>query len=187
MLPFPNLVFVTVFAVMGFGFSVAVLKISARGESLWGKPSINPLFFYAGKISMFIAWGFSLVKGIFPGFWLDVPLWMSWTGAGLLCAGTVVLLLSFYDLGASLKYGLPETDTKLKTTGVYRFTRHPLYMGVFLVTLASILFFPSIPTILAGVVCYTTHYAMILAEERFLAQRFGNDWKAYVKKVRRFI
>jgi protein-S-isoprenylcysteine O-methyltransferase Ste14 len=105
----------------------------------------------------------------------------------MLCVGTIVLLLSFYDLGSSLRYGLPEKDTRLKTSGLYRFSRHPLYLAVFIVTLASIIFFPDILNIFIGLYCIAIHYRMISAEEKFLTKRFGMEWEEYKKKVRRFL
>jgi protein-S-isoprenylcysteine O-methyltransferase Ste14 len=188
MLPLPHLIAVYAFIVMGIGFIFAIGKILISESGLWGNPSINPFLFYSGKITMFICWGLSLLKAIFPSFgWVDVPIWMSWLGACMLCVGTVVLLLSFYGLGSSLRYGLPEKDTQLKTSGLYRFSRHPMYLGVFLVTLSSIIFFPNILNIFIGLYCIALHYLMILGEEKFLGEKFGSEWEAYKNMVRRFL
>jgi len=186
--PVPYLIAIYAFIVMGIGFFLTISKILIKEGNLWGSPSINPFLFYSGKITMFISWALALVKAIFPDFgWIGVPLWMSWAGALLLCVGTVVLLLSFYGLGPSLKYGLPGKETRLKTSGLYRFSRHPLYLGVFLVTFSSILFFPCVGNIIIGAYCIATHYMMILGEEKFLSERFGDEWIAYKKQVRRFL
>jgi protein-S-isoprenylcysteine O-methyltransferase Ste14 len=186
--PLPYLLAVYVFIVMGIGFAVTISRILISGNGLWGRPSINPFLFYSGKITMFICWGLTLLKAIFPTFgWVEVPLWMSWIGACMLCIATVVLLLSFYGLGSSLRYGLPEKDTKLKTSGLYRFSRHPMYLGVFLVTLSCIIFFPDILNIFIGLYCIITHYLMILGEEKFLHEKFGMEWEVYKNKVRRYL
>ena len=186
--PIPNHIVIYAFIVMGIGFIITINKIIRREGGLWGNPSINPFLFYSGKITMFICWGLSLIKAIIPSFgWVDVPVWMSWGGACMLCVGTVVLLLSFYELGSSLRYGLPEKDTQLKTTGLYRFSRHPLYLGVFLITLACIIFFPDILNIFIGLYCIAMQYLMISGEEKFLAERFGDEWEVYKNKVRRFL
>ena len=176
--PLPYLIAVYVFIVMGIGFVITIARIFIRGDRLWGSPSIT----------MFICWGLSLAKAIFPSFgWMDVPLWMSWMGAFMLCIATVVLLLSFYGLGSSLRYGLPEKDTQLKTSGLYRFSRHPMYLGVFLVTLSCIIFFPDILNILIGLYCIVMHYLMIRGEEKFLHEKFGMEWEVYKNKVRRYL
>lgn len=186
--PLPNLIAIYAFIVMGAGYIITIFKVLNKDDGLWGKPSINPFLFYSGKITMFICWGLSLLKAIFPSFgWVDVPEWISWAGACMLCVATLVLLLSFYGLGSSLRYGLPGKETQLKTTGLYRFSRNPMYLGVFLVTLSSIIFFPNILNIIIGLYCIVMHYLMILGEEKFLDQRFGAEWISYKSKVRRFL
>ncbi|MDP1623392.1 MAG: isoprenylcysteine carboxylmethyltransferase family protein [Bacteroidales bacterium] len=188
MLPIPNLIVIYTFIVMGVGFAIAIYRVIKQEGSLWGDPSINPFLFYSGKVTMFICWGLTLLKAIFPDFGgVVVPLWISWPGACLLCIGTVVLLLSFYGLGPSLRYGLPEKETRLKTSGLYRFSRHPLYMGVFLVTFSCMIFFPNILNISVGLYCIAMQYLMIAGEEKFLAERFGTEWEVYKNKVRRFL
>ena len=184
----PYLIAVYAFIVMGIGFSITIFRIIIKEDDLWGTPSINPFLFYSGKITMFICWGLSLIRAIVPSFgWVDVPLWMSWLGACMLCVSTVVLLLSFYELGSSLRYGLPEQETKLKTSGLYRFSRNPQYLGVFMVTISCTIFFPNILNIILGLYCIAMQCLMIFGEEKFLAKKFGIEWEEYKNKVRRFL
>ena len=186
--PIPYLIVIYAFIVMGVGFFFTLFKRIRKDGGVWGNPSIHPFLFYSGKITIFICWGLALLKAIIPTFgWMDVPLWMSWIGAFLLCIGTVLLLLSFYDLGASLRYGLPENETELKTSGLYRYSRHPLYLCVFIITLSSMIFFPDIMNLCIGLYCIAIHTLMISAEEKFLAERFGMEWDVYKKKVRRLL
>lgn len=182
------MIVVIVFIIMGIGYFLMLINIMRTGEGVWGKPSIHPLLFYSGKISQFICWGFLLVKSLNPSFLgMEFPLWLRWPGTVILCIGTVVLLLSFYDLGTSLKYGIPESSTQLKTKGLYRYTRHPLYLGVYLLSISSIIYFPNFLNILMGLCTMSTHYMMILAEEKFLAERFTKEWNDYKRRVPRFL
>jgi protein-S-isoprenylcysteine O-methyltransferase Ste14 len=186
--PIPNLIVIYAFIIMGVGYAITIYRLTMLKGSLWGNPSIHPSLFYSGKITMFICWGLTLVRAIFPSFgWVSVPHWMSWFGACMLCIGTAILLLSFYALGSSLRYGLPEKDTRLITSGLYRFSRHPLYLGVFLIILSCIIFFPNILNIFMGLYCIAVHFLIISSEEKFLAERFGNEWEVYKNKVRRFL
>ena len=188
MLPLPDFIVAITFIIMGLGFLAMVLRVRKTEGGILGKPSIHPFLFYSGKITMFLSWGPELIKAIDPSFGgTIVPVWMAWLGAGILVTGTAVLLLSFFDLGSSLKYGLPESSTKLKTSGLYRYSRHPLYMGVFLLTVSSMIYFPHPLNLLIGLYCMATHYMMILAEEKFLAQQFGKEWEEYKKKIRRYL
>jgi protein-S-isoprenylcysteine O-methyltransferase Ste14 len=188
MLPFPDRIVAIVFIIMGIGYFLMLINVVRSGGGVLGKPSIRPVFFYAGKISQFICWGFCLVKALDPSFLgMEFSLWLRWTGTVVLCIGTALLLLSFYDLGTSLKYGIPESSTQLKTKGIYRYSRHPLYLGVYLLSISSIIYFPNILNILMGLCTMSTHYMMILAEERFLAERFGKEWDDYKNRVPRFL
>ena len=141
MLLLPNLIVAITFIIMGLGFLAMTVRIIKTKDGIIGKPSIHPFLFYSGKITMFLSWGPELIKAIIPSFLgPEAPLWMRWPGTVVLCIGTLVLLLSFFDLGSSLKYGLPDSSTQLKTSGLYRYSRHPLYLGVFLLTLSSMIY-----------------------------------------------
>jgi protein-S-isoprenylcysteine O-methyltransferase Ste14 len=188
MLPIPNLIFIFAISVLGIGFFITIFFVFKSNTGLWGNPSIQPFYFYSGKISMYLCWGLGLIKAIFPAFgWIQTPSWLAWVGAILLCISCSLMLFSFYHLGSSLKYGLPDSETRLKTSGVYRFSRHPLYLSVYLVCLSSVLFYPNLINILVAGYCMATQYLMILKEEKFLAERFGDEWELYKKKVRRFL
>jgi protein-S-isoprenylcysteine O-methyltransferase Ste14 len=188
MLPIPNLIFISAISFLGIGFFITIFVVFKSNTGLWGNPSIHPFHFYSGKISMYLCWGLGLIKAIFPSFgWMQTPMWLAWFGAILLCISSSLMLLSFYHLGTSLKYGLPDSETRLITSGVYRFSRHPLYLSVFLVCLSSVLFFPDLLNIIIAGYCITTQYLMMLKEEKFLAERFGNEWESYKKKVRKIV
>ncbi len=188
MLPLPNLIIITGFSLLGIGMIVAFIRIALKGGSLIGRPSANPFFFYSAKLSIFVSIGLLLCKAIVPSFGgLKVPEGLVWMGTLLGTAGAAILLFSFFQLSDSLKYGLPKEGTQLKTSGLFRFSRNPLYMGLFLVNIASALFFPAIPNILVTIYCIMAHGILIRGEERFLEKRFGAEWVAYKNKVRRFI
>jgi protein-S-isoprenylcysteine O-methyltransferase Ste14 len=188
MLPLPNLLYISAFSLLGIGFFITIFFVVKSNTGLWGSPSIQPFHFYSGKISMYLCWSLGMIKAIVPSFgWIQPPLWLAWLGAILLCFSSTVMLFSFYSLGTSLKYGLPDSETRLITSGIYRYSRHPLYVSVFLVCFSSVVFFPDLLNICVAGYCFTTHYLMILKEEKFLAERFGSEWGAYKKNVRRFI
>lgn len=74
---------------------------------------------------------------------------------------------------------------KLVTTGLYRYMRHPMYTFVILLMAAS----PIMTTNLAYSILIFGIYFWVgsLFEERNLIKRFGDDYRAYQKKVSRFI
>lgn len=81
----------------------------------------------------------------------------------------------------------PDRSAALVTGGVYRFTRNPMYVGLMLV-LAGWAVALGGGLLLAGpavFVAYITRF-QILPEERALAQRFGDEYRAYTARTRRW-
>jgi protein-S-isoprenylcysteine O-methyltransferase Ste14 len=82
----------------------------------------------------------------------------------------------------------PETSTSLVASGLYRWTRNPMYLG-FLTVLLGLGVFLSNPLALAPIplfVLYMTRF-QIRPEEKALEARFGADFAAYKSRVRRWI
>jgi protein-S-isoprenylcysteine O-methyltransferase Ste14 len=104
----------------------------------------------------------------------------------LVSVGSIFLIIAFRDLGDSLRVGLPGEETLLKTKGIYRFSRNPIYVGVDLIAIASVLFIPGIINIVCAIIGIAVHHAIILSEEKFLEGCFGKDWLSYKRKTRRY-
>jgi protein-S-isoprenylcysteine O-methyltransferase Ste14 len=188
MLPYSHLVIVAAFTVIGIGLLAVILRYRRQGMTFLGMPTINRFFFYSGKFLLFFSWGVFLLSAIIPfrGMFTVAPV-VEWLSAILIVAATVLFIRAFADLGTSLKVGLPEEATKLKTGGIYRFSRNPIYLAVFSVSIASCLFFPHPVNIACSIYAIGVHHAITLSEEKFLAKRFGNEWEEYRRKVRRYL
>ena len=176
------------FALCGLVLIIRMVAMRREGSEMLGKPTIDKFYFYTGKLTIFTTWALFLVKAIFPEFgYIHVPVYLSWTAVGLLWAGTLICSLGFIDLGKSLKVGLPQKETILKTKGIYRFSRNPIYGGIFLIAIASCLYFPDLINISFTIYGIFIHHRIIRGEERFLALRFENEWNDYRIQVRRYL
>jgi len=82
----------------------------------------------------------------------------------------------------------PQNTSALVTSGVYRFTRNPMYLGLLLVILGECAFLCSAPALLGPVafVAYITRF-QIVPEERALRAKFGTAYSAYLARVRRWL
>jgi len=82
----------------------------------------------------------------------------------------------------------PETTSSLVTSGVYRFTRNPMYLGLVLALLAWAAFLSSVWSLLGPLVfiLYMTRF-QIVPEERALSGIFGAAYSEYQAKVRRWL
>jgi protein-S-isoprenylcysteine O-methyltransferase Ste14 len=109
----------------------------------------------------------------------------------LLAAGLAVALggvVSFRRARTTVNPLKPEMTAALVATGVYSFTRNPMYVGMVAILLAWVAFLASPWALLgpAAFAAYITRF-QIVPEERVLAQLFGESFAAYTRRVRRWI
>jgi protein-S-isoprenylcysteine O-methyltransferase Ste14 len=110
-------------------------------------------------------------------------------GAFPLVTGVVLNLMadrSFKESQTSVK-PLDETSA-LITTGVYRISRHPMYLGFVLILLgAAVLAGSAMPLLVVVVFFVFMDSIFVRFEETKLAQTFGDAWLDYKANVRRWI
>jgi len=110
-------------------------------------------------------------------------------GALIMLPGILILLHS----GASFikaKTGLlPFSDaTTLVTGGLYRYTRNPMYLGMVFFLLGVALFLGSLSALIpVAAFAWIIDRQFIRDEEIFLTGIFGDEYKEYKKRVRRWI
>lgn len=155
---------------------------------IFGTATINPVIFYSGKIVGYFTW-FSLLLSAAGINYLpkNKIFYNDYIAFGLLVAGLIIAGLSLINLGKSTRFGLPGKKTILKTNGVYRFSRNPMYLGFGFITLASMIYFMTPVIILSWLYSIIVYHLIINGEEKFLEKTFGADYQEYKKKVRRYI
>ncbi|MBI9050101.1 MAG: isoprenylcysteine carboxylmethyltransferase family protein [Anaerolineaceae bacterium] len=81
-----------------------------------------------------------------------------------------------------------QPTCKIMTSGIFSISRNPLYMGGILIlagiSLTLNLLWPMLMMVLSVILC---HYFLILPEEKYLAKKFGEEYKAYTASVRRWL
>ena len=153
-----------------------------------GKPTINPLIFYSGKFSGYIAWG--ILLALLAGSSLPerkVFFYNNYIALPILAAGLILAGVSLINLGRSTRFGLPTDKTKFKTNGLYRLSRNPMYVGFDLITVAAIIYTLHWLVIILGVYSIITYHLIIKGEEKFLNDRFGDEYRNYQMNVRRYL
>jgi protein-S-isoprenylcysteine O-methyltransferase Ste14 len=97
-------------------------------------------------------------------------------------------LLEFRRAKTTVNPFTPEASAAMVTSGIYRFSRNPMYMGLLLaligwaVWLSHLLPF----TLLPFFVLYITRF-QIEPEERALSAKFGAPFRDYTRSVRRWL
>lgn len=105
---------------------------------------------------------------------------------GLTCAGAGAW--SFRKAHTTVDPLHPEKASHLVTGGIYQVTRNPMYLGMAALLLAWTVFLAS-PWMLLGVLAFMLYISrfQIQPEERALEALFGEDFRAYRARVRRWL
>jgi protein-S-isoprenylcysteine O-methyltransferase Ste14 len=108
----------------------------------------------------------------------------------LLAAGLVTIVLAIGFFGTTGR-GTPapfDPPSRLVIRGPHRFVRNPMYAGVVITVLGWAIWFASWSLVLyAGIAWVFFHTFVTLVEEPGLKARFGDDYAAYCRAVRRWI
>jgi protein-S-isoprenylcysteine O-methyltransferase Ste14 len=111
-----------------------------------------------------------------------------WFVAGFLGAlGITIMVAGILRLGKSISVGLPEEPISLKTSGIFRVTRNPVYVGSHLLCIGSCLLTMNYLNILLLASTVIIHHFIILKEEEFLESTFGSEWINYKAATARYI
>lgn len=106
-------------------------------------------------------------------------------------AGAVILILGVRAFGlyqTTVDPLTPNASSNLVTTGIYRYTRNPMYLGMALCLMGWTIFLGSVVALLLipGFTGFITWF-QIRPEERFLREKFGSEYITYSKNVRRWL
>ena len=129
--------------------------------------------------------------------WFAHPLatWqiLSW---GLLSTSLVLVVWGFLNLrgqggfrpGAEVSTSFAWENTgRLVTTGIYRYIRHPMYASLLFLAWGTVLKTVSPATLGLGAVASLALAATAKAEEAENVARFGQEYRDYMARTRRFV
>jgi protein-S-isoprenylcysteine O-methyltransferase Ste14 len=116
---------------------------------------------------------------------------LPWNLLGLIPL-VVGVTLNFIADGAFRRAGTTvkpfQESSALLTDGVYRFSRHPMYLGFVLILIGVATLLGSLtPWVIITIFAVLMEVVFIQVEERMLEEKYGPAWLAYKKKVRRWI
>jgi protein-S-isoprenylcysteine O-methyltransferase Ste14 len=155
---------------------------------LIGKTTINPFLFYSGKIAGYLTWivYFLSVLKINIVSRYDFS-YNAYIALLTVTVGLFFFVISLINLGRSTRLGLPSESTVLKTNGLYKISRNPMYLGFNLLTISAMIYMFNLVIFVFGAYSILMYHLIIIGEERFLEKRFGVDYSNYRKTVRRYI
>jgi len=113
---------------------------------------------------------------------------IAWTGVFFCLAGLCLLLWSLISFGQSFRVGIDtEHPDKLITTGVFAFSRNPIYTAFALILLGQFLIFPNWIILIYTVAGAWLFHRQVLREEAYLKQHYGQEYLDYSRRVRRYL
>ena len=112
-----------------------------------------------------------------------------WVGAGIFLAGIAlagVVVIQFRRAGTGVQ---PHTSTaKIVDTGVFAFSRNPIYLGALIGTVGVAIALNSLWVLATLVPFYLVIRAGVIArEEAYLERKFGSTYLGYKARVRRWL
>nr|WP_279589272.1 isoprenylcysteine carboxylmethyltransferase family protein [Rhizomicrobium electricum] len=135
-----------------------------------------------------------LVGGIATSFayggWITgVPAPFRWAAGGLVIVAGLAFAISALDRFRKLKVDVrPDRPVaRMVGGGAYRVTRNPMYFGLISLLTGLGLAFGAVPMLLSAVVMFAyLNWYVIPREEAYLTRKFGDDYRTYCTRVRRW-
>jgi protein-S-isoprenylcysteine O-methyltransferase Ste14 len=141
-----------------------------------------------------MAWALTAIAGLaldwlYPLPFLPAAVPAGWLGGIVFLAGLALLIwaaTTFRRAGTEVRTSQPTT--RIVITGPYRYTRNPIYIGMFLGLVGLAIGFDSLWLLILLVpFCLVIRYGVVAREEAYLELKFGEVYRAYKARVRRWL
>lgn len=134
--------------------------------------------------------GAALMFGFNPGgVRADTPLWpvapaIGWLLAGLVIGGFLFMWWARIHIGQLWSSSVTRKEHhRVVDTGPYAIVRHPIYTGLLLAIIATVLLRGTIVTLAGSALVALGIYIKARVEEEFLRQQLGESYDAYTRRV----
>ena len=118
----------------------------------------------------FLKWEFIPEKQI-----IQVTPFSYFVGFFIIIIALIILLVAIKDLGRNLSpFPRPINNSKLVTTGIYRFTRHPMYYSLIFISFGVFITKLSIYYLFLSIILSLIIKFKIALEEQYLKNKFKN-------------
>ncbi|MDB5999990.1 MAG: protein-S-isoprenylcysteine methyltransferase [Rhizobacter sp.] len=141
-------------------------------------------------VAAVIALAMWLVSSMTPPF--DAPHWLR-----ILLAVAIALIGGAFSIAGARAFRKarttvnpmkPDAATSLVSSGVYRITRNPMYVGLLILLVGWSVFLSSVWALIGPLAFFVyIDRLQIVPEERALARLFGDEYAAYKTRVRRWL
>jgi len=139
---------------------------------------------------IFVGWMImgAVLQKFFPQN-LGIPFNHMYWGLGMVIIGIFLIMYfqrSFKKAETNIKPWEPTRN--IITTGVYAYSRNPIYLAFIFFPIGLGIFFDNLWVLLSFIpALFTVYHIAIKKEEAYLEEMFGEEYLNYKKKVRRWI
>jgi protein-S-isoprenylcysteine O-methyltransferase Ste14 len=144
------------------------------------RPPIALAFAAAGGLAA--AW-------LYPLPFLPALIPAGWVGTATVALGFALAAWAVASMRrAGTRFETHQPTVRIVTAGPYRFTRNPIYVGMFLALIGLAIGADSLWLLVALAMFYLViRYGVVAREEAYLERKFGDAYLDYKAKVRRWI
>ena len=141
-----------------------------------------------------LAWGLAVLAGfglnwLVPLPFLPADLPGSWLGAMMFVFALALVVWAIVTMtraGSNVPTNRPTTA--IVESGPYRFTRNPIYLGMFLGLIGLTIAFNNLWLLVTLVpFVIVIRYGVVAREEVYLERKFGDVYRSYRARVRRWL
>ncbi|MGB9465914.1 MAG: isoprenylcysteine carboxylmethyltransferase family protein [Candidatus Acidiferrum sp.] len=113
---------------------------------------------------------------------------LEWIGVTITAAGVAVAIWARRHLGSNWSGVVTlKEGHELIRTGPYRFIRHPIYTGILLALLGTLVELGEVRGLVALAIAWLSFYLKARREESFLSQEFGPDFTEHHRRTGMFL
>jgi protein-S-isoprenylcysteine O-methyltransferase Ste14 len=130
------------------------------------------------------------VSRVFPAIKVGIP-WAGAIAAGCAVAGVLVAVagvVAFRKARTTVNPTTPQASSTIVSSGVYRWSRNPMYLGMAMALVGWAMYLSNVVAFLLvpAFMLYMNRF-QIQPEERALEAKFGDPYRDYLRRVRRWI
>jgi protein-S-isoprenylcysteine O-methyltransferase Ste14 len=113
---------------------------------------------------------------------------LAWTGVALCIAGLAICVWARFTLGSNWSGTITLKEKhELIVRGPYRLVRHPIYTGLLMMAMATVIVVGHVAGIIAIPFVFVSFWIKLRYEEQLMLEKFPTEYSAYQQRVKRLI